>query len=181
MIDNLIIEQIEQQTIDKNVAVLLSGGVDSLSVAFAAHRMGKKVTAYTFHLQDQPSYDATKAAEVAKLMGWDCNIIVVPTHNLQNDFQRLVKEVRCKKKTHFECCFPFLYVYPEIQEDVVLSGWAADGYYGISKKAMIHYGPGKSKEKFDEFRDNYFDINNQAGYLWHELIARNNKKQLITP
>jgi hypothetical protein len=72
-------------------------------------------------------------------------------------------------------------VYPEIQEDVVLSGWAADGYYGISKKAMIHYGPGKSKEKFDEFRDNYFDINNQAGYLWHELIARNNKKQLITP
>jgi len=46
---------------------------------------------------------------------------------------------------------------------------------------MIHYGPGKSKEKFDEFRDNYFDINNQAGYLWHELIARNNKKQLITP
>jgi len=73
MIDNLIIDQIEQQTIDKNVAVLLSGGVDSLSVAFAAHRMGKKVTAYTFHLQDQPSYDATKAAEVAKLMGWDCN------------------------------------------------------------------------------------------------------------
>ena len=60
-----------------------------------------------------------------------------------------------------------------------ISGWAADGYYGISKKAMIHYGPGKSKEKFDEFRDNYFDINNQAGYLWHELIARNNKKQLL--
>ena len=76
----------------------------------------RKITAYTFHLQDQPSYDATKAAEVAKLMGWDCNIIVVPTNNLQNDFQRLVKEVRCKKKTHFECCFPFLYVYPEIQE-----------------------------------------------------------------
>ena len=42
MIDKLIIDQIEQQTIDKNVAVLLSGGVDSLSVAFAAHRMGKK-------------------------------------------------------------------------------------------------------------------------------------------
>ena len=72
-------------------------------------------------------------------------------------------------------------MYPEIKEEVVLSGWAADGYYGISKKAMMHYGPGKPKEKFDEFRDNYYDINNQAGYLWHELIARNNKKQLITP
>ena len=165
MIDELIIDQIEQQTTDKDVAVLLSGGVDSLSVAFAAQRMGKNITAYTFHLQDNPSYDATKAAEVAKLFGWNIHVIEVPTDNLQNDFQRLVKEVRCKKKTHFECCFPFLYVYPEIKETVVLSGWAADGYYGISKKAMLHYGPGKSKEKFDEFRDNYFDINNQAGYL----------------
>jgi len=36
-------------------------------------------------------------------------------------------------------------VYPEIKEQVVLSGWAADGYYGISKKAMLHYGPGKPK------------------------------------
>ena len=68
MIDKLIIEQIEQQTADKNVAVLLSGGVDSLSVAFAAQRMGKKITAYTFHLQDQPSYDATKAACVGTSM-----------------------------------------------------------------------------------------------------------------
>ena len=42
MIDKLIIDQIEQQTSDKEVAVLLSGGVDSLSVAFAASRMGKR-------------------------------------------------------------------------------------------------------------------------------------------
>ena len=167
MIDKLIIDQIEQQTSDKEVAVLLSGGVDSLSVAFAAHRLGKKITAYTFHLENNRTYDAMKAAEVAKLFGWDCVTVIVPTFNIKNDFQRLVKEVRCKKKTHFECCFPFLYVYPEIKENVVLSGWAADGYYGISKKAILHYGPGKTKEKFDEFRDNYFDINN--------------KKQLLTP
>ena len=64
-----------------------------------------------------------KASEVSKLFGWDCHTVVVPTFNLVNDFQRLVKEVRCKKKTHFECCFPFLYVYPEIKEQVVLSGW----------------------------------------------------------
>ena len=158
MIDKLIIDQIEQQTSDKEVAVLLSGGVDSLSVAFAAHRLGKKITAYTFHLENNRTYDAMKAAEVAKLFGWDCVTVIVPTFNIKNDFQRLVKEVRCKKKTHFECCFPFLYVYPEIKENVVLSGWAADGYYGISKKAILHYGPGKTKEKFDEFRDNYFDI-----------------------
>ena len=181
MIDKLLMDQIEQQTSDKKIAVLLSGGVDSLSVAFAAHRMGKEITAYSFHLKDKPTYDAKKAEEVSKLFGWNFNLIEVPTDNLVEDFQKLVKDVRCKKKTQFECCFPFLYVYPEIKEHVVLSGWAADGYYGISKKAMLHYGPGKTKEKFDEFRDNYFNINNQAGYLWHELIARNNDKQFLTP
>ena len=181
MIDEIITQEIDEQTSDNKVAVLLSGGVDSLSVAFAAHRLHKEVTAYTFHLKGQSTYDAEKAQEVSKLFGWNCVVIEVPTDNLEKDFLRLVNEVGCKKKTHFECCFPFLYVYPKIKEKAVLSGWAADGYYGISKKAMIHYGPGKTKEKFDEFRNNYFDYNNQAGYLWHELVARNNDKQLITP
>ncbi len=83
MIDKLLIEQIEEQTSDKEVAVLLSGGVDSLSTAFCAQRMGKKITAYTFHLEDNPTYDANKAMEVAKLFGWDSHLVIVPTFNLK--------------------------------------------------------------------------------------------------
>jgi asparagine synthetase B (glutamine-hydrolysing) len=180
-IDELLIDQIKQQTLDKDVAVLLSGGVDSLSVAFAANRLGLNITAYTFHLKGQSSYDADKAVEVSKQFNWNYKVVEVPTDNLVEDFFRLAKDVMCKKKTHFECCFPFLYVYPEIKEKVVLSGWAADGYYGISKKAILHYGKDKPKSKFDEFRDMYFDIKNQAGFQWHERIARNNDKQVIAP
>ena len=80
MIDKLIQQEIEQQTTDKDVAVLLSGGVDSLSVAFAAQRLGKKVTAYTFHLKGQPSYDALKAKEVSlqtQHLGFQ-NTLVIP-------------------------------------------------------------------------------------------------------
>jgi asparagine synthetase B (glutamine-hydrolysing) len=181
MIDKLIQQEIEEQTSDKEVAVLLSGGVDSLSIAFAAQRLGKTINAYTFHLKDQLSYDAEKAIEVSNHFGWNCKVVEVPTNNLEEDFLRLAKEIKCKKKTHFECCFPFLYVYPQIKERAVISGWAADGYYGISKKAILHYTKGKTKAKFDEFRNNYFDYFNQAGYLWHERIARNNGKQFITP
>ena len=59
--------------------------------------------------------------------------------------------------------------------------YVRDGYYGISKKAILHYTKGKTKLKFDEFRDNYFDIKNQAGFQWHERIARNHNKQVIAP
>ena len=42
MIDKLLEKTIEKEAPDSHVAVLLSGGVDSNSVAFAAHRLGKK-------------------------------------------------------------------------------------------------------------------------------------------
>ena len=51
MIDTLLRDVIKQQIHDNEVAVLLSGGVDSLSVGFAAEDiLGKKVHAYSFHL-----------------------------------------------------------------------------------------------------------------------------------
>lgn len=180
MIDGILTRELHAMSCEDRVAVLLSGGVDSVSVAFAAHRLGKKITAYTFHLDGQPSYDSQKAEDIAKHMGWDVCTVVVPIDNIERDFIRLAKEVYCEKKTHFECCFPFLYVYPQIKEHEVLSGWAADGYYGVSKKANIHYK--HTKEKFDEFRKEYFMQNNRAGYVWHKRIAEEiHKKRFIAP
>jgi asparagine synthetase B (glutamine-hydrolysing) len=179
MIDKILCDELEKSSKDVNVAVLLSGGVDSISVALAAHRLGKKITAYTFHLKDQPTYDAQKANEICNIMGWSCKTIEVPTDNVSNDFMRLRREIECVKKTHYECCFPFLYVYPQIEETEVLSGWAADGYYGVSKKANIHYK--HTMEKFNEFREDYFKIDHRAGHLWHKRIADRHNKTFITP
>jgi len=181
MIDKLLVNELDKTSSDKEVAILLSGGVDSLSILFAARRLNKSITAYTFHLDNQPTYDSNKAVEVCNMFDVKCKVIEIPTGNLEVDFIRLAKTIGCKKKTHFECCFPFLYVYPEIKETEVLSGWAADGYYGISKKAILHYTKGKSKSKFDEFRDIYFSENNRAGYLWHNRVAELNNKKFITP
>jgi 7-cyano-7-deazaguanine synthase in queuosine biosynthesis len=64
---------------------LLVGGVDSLSVAFAAHELGKKVHAYSFCLDTNSSYDSDKAAEVAQIFKWPFTLKVVPTDNLEED------------------------------------------------------------------------------------------------
>ena len=65
MIAKLLIDHIEQKAPDHEVAVLLSGGVDSISVAFAAHLAFKKITCYSFQLDNNPSYDFAKAEESA--------------------------------------------------------------------------------------------------------------------
>ena len=95
-------------------------------------------------------------------MNWDFVGVDIPVANLENDFKRLLKH-GCQKKTHFECVYPFLYVYEWIKEKYVLSGWAADGYYGVSKKACMHFKEPKSL--FDQFRNDYFKRENRAGYF----------------
>ena len=50
----------------------------------------------------------------------------------------------------------FLYVYPIIEQKYVLSGWGADGYFGISRKAHLKYKVKESKTQFDAFRNDYF-------------------------
>ena len=65
MIDKLLMNEIDVP--DDDCAVLLSGGVDSISVGFAAERLGKKVHAYSFCLDTHPSYDFQKAKEIAEI------------------------------------------------------------------------------------------------------------------
>ena len=150
MLRKLLEDHIKNNVPDSEVAVLLSGGVDSVSVGLAAESAGKEVHAYSFYLNGAPSYDFVKAAEIAHKRNWNFTPIVVPTNNLIQDWHRLV-ELKCRKKTHFECVFPFLYVYPQIEEKYVLTGWGADGYFGPSKKAMMRYSSYKKKRNYVKY------------------------------
>ena len=174
----LLEEEIKNSVPTEGCAILLSGGVDSLSVAFAADNLGKKITAYSFCLKDNLSYDYKFAESTAHHFGWGFEGIQIDMSDFEDKFLELVR-LKCVKKTHFECVFPFLYVYPQIKEKYVLSGWAADGYFGVSKKANIHYK--HTKEKFDEFRDDYFQPKNQAGYIWHRKVSDMHDKIFVTP
>ena len=194
MIKKLLQNYIKSTISDDDVAVLLSGGIDSISVALAAHDAGKKVHAYSFQLGNQTSYDFAKAAEISYKMNWKFTPIVVPTDNLEVDWIELVK-LGCKKKTHFECVFPMLYIYPGIKEKYVLTGWGADGYFGVSKKAMMRYSNDKKWDNytkyckkhnqkqltFNEFREAYFLEDECAGLKWHNFVVAKYNKIHITP
>ena len=57
MIDKLICEDISNSVPDNDVAVLLSGGVDSISVALAAEKLGKNIHTYSFYLDNYENYE----------------------------------------------------------------------------------------------------------------------------
>jgi len=178
IIKSLITDHIKNNVPDSEVAILLSGGCDSLSCALAAHEVGLVVNAYSFHLDTHETYDYRMAKKVSEIMGWNFTEVSVPTNNLENDWFRL-KDLGAKKKTHYECMWPFLYLYPKIKERYVLTGWGADGYHGVSKKAVMHYK--NPKEKFDQFRDDYFLPEKTAGLKWHLTVAEKHDKIMVNP
>ena len=180
MIHNLLETIITKESQNENeVAILLSGGVDSNTCLFTSNRLGLKVHGYSFHIKDKPTYDSLKAQEVCDKFGFDFTSIEVPTENLVNDFKKLAHNYNCKKKVQFECTWPFMYMYPKIKEKVIISGVAADGHYGLSKKAMIHFK--HTKEKFDKFRTDYFSSENPAGVRQLEMLSKEHNKILIAP
>ena len=178
IIKSLITDHIKNNVFDSEIAVLLSGGCDSLSCALAAHEVGLVVNAYSFHLDTHETYDYQMAKKASKIMGWNFTEVSVPTNNLENDWFRL-RDLGAKKKTHYECMWPFIHLYPKIKEKYVLTGWGADGYHGVSKKAVMHYK--NPKEKFDQFRDDYFLPEKTAGLKWHLTVAEKHDKIMVNP
>ena len=194
MIKKLLENHIKHNVPDESVALLLSGGVDSITAGLSAHNVGKQVHAYSFFLDGDVSYDFLRATEVAYKMSWKFTPVVVPKTNLIRDWHKLV-ELRCRKKTHFECVFPFLYVYPEIKEKYVVTGWGADGYFCVSKKATMRYSsPEKYKKHlewckdnntkpttFNEYRNHYFSKGECAGLDVHNKVVSMYNKIHCTP
>ena len=179
MINKILEDIIKKECSDKDVAVHLSGGVDSTSLAIAAQRLGKNVNTYSFHLENNPTYDSRKAEETSQLMGWKFTKVIVPTDKIKKDFHELRLKYKCIKKVHYECTFPFMYIYPKIKESIILSGIAADGHYGLSKRAMMHYK--HTKELIDKFRGEYFKQSNPAGLSQQILLAKNYNKKFVAP
>lgn len=182
MIDKILENVLQDNLREDNVAILFSGGIDSISLAFAAHRLGKKLHCYTMYVDGVVSKDAQNAIDVANKFGWEMTLIDVPTDNLFEDFKYLINHYGCKKKTQVECAWPFLYVYPHIKEREIISGLGADGLQGSSKKVCLHFK--EPKELFDSYRRDYMNPEitpNPGGILQHEQLCEEFEKKFVAP
>ena len=167
------------------VAVLLSGGADSLSVAFSIEDAGGRVLPFTFRVEGREDSEDLRAARMASdALGWDLVEVDVPAdlETIRRDFVSLVRDFGCRKKTQVECAWPFLYVAPAISDfgiTTTFDGFGADGHYGLSKKAMIHHR--YPKAEFDAFRADYFGASSPAASREIRRIFEAAGQRLVSP
>lgn len=165
---------------EKDVAVLLSGGLASHSVLYAAIELGKNVHAYTFHLGGVESTDLKKARETCKNNNILHTAIVLPKEieTLKADTLFLINDIGCRLKTDIECSFPIYHSLKQIKEKAILSALGDDVYFGLTKRAAIHYS--QNLDKMNEYRNNRFEkAKNQLKLM--QTIGDIYDKELRTP
>jgi asparagine synthetase B (glutamine-hydrolysing) len=147
------------------IAVSMSGGIDSSSVIVAALDEGKDVTVFSFTFEDFESTDFKAAKKIAGKYSLPFVEVLLPScpGKIYETIQSIIRECRIKKKTAVECVFPFVFLIDKMRQfnlKCLLTGHAADGHFGVSKKAMMHFREPLSK--FNEFRQEYFSNPNSS-------------------
>jgi asparagine synthetase B (glutamine-hydrolysing) len=164
-----------------SVAVLCSGGMDSLSVILSCLDLGISPTLYTFYLKSFPSKDLESSQYISKLFNLKLTEIAIYDNNLdilQQDVLNIIKRFDVKKKTAIQCIYPFLYVAPAVEEKVILTGLCADDLYGTPRSMAKH---ASNIEFFNELRNGKVQNPNASSYLQIKTLFESYGKQFIAP
>ena len=134
------------------VALLFSGGTDSLSLFYSCIDLGIKTNLYTYCLEGFESEDLKVAKKIEEKYGINLTVCYI-----ENNIEKLIEDVfhllgmRISGKVNIQCMHGHMYVAPKIKEQYCLNGSGIDGIYGTYKEYFM--GESKTnKEVFDQLR-----------------------------
>lgn len=163
---NILVNQISN--LPDTVALCLSSGIDSIALLSLLLECNKNVIVYSFTLENHESFDFVTAKTLASMKNLKFVSVMLPESLdvLKHDIMVLHEKFECEKKTDYECVWPFLYVYKSVCEDLIVTGLGAEGHFGTTKKACIHY-----KNDLDEYRRLFFSRPNVNQIKQHKLLC----------
>ena len=177
---SIINRQLEEYK-NESVALLFSGGMDSLSLLLSCLDVGIKPTLYSFKIENIDSDDIKASRRIASIYNLNLVEVIIPTDlSIQlEDIKFIIEHFKVKKKTQVQCIQPFLYIVKEIKEDIVLSGLCADDLYGTTRK-MQEVGRRSDSEFYKVRLDKQNDLKSSS-YCYIKQIFDEVGKQFVAP
>lgn len=147
---DLMIEAVEKMG---DLPILLSGGIDSATILFAAKELGWSPRCITFHL-DNMSTDALTSISMAETLGCKIDLIKIPTtlDKVHEDVLQVIG-MGTSRKVFVQCMHPFLYMVPHIKSlgwDKAYWGMCSGSLVGDSREAFFAHH--RSNEEWNEYR-----------------------------
>lgn len=164
-----------------DVALLLSGGVDSSTCLYSLLDCNIRPSIYSFKLKTRKSVDFDMAFSTSKSLGLTFTPIVIDDllMDVEKDVRNIISRFNTKKKTAIQVLHPFIYTVGVIKEGNVVSGICADTLQGNSKEFAMSYS--RSKEEYMSKRlDSVLDMNDSS-YASLKRLFDESGKRLIAP
>lgn len=165
---------------EEEIAILFSGGLDSLSILLSCLELGYKPSLYTFYLEGNISRDLEMSRKVAQHYGLQLTEVVIK-HDLELmvcQVKSLIKEFNLVKKTQIQVMHPLSQVIPAIREQYVLTGLEADTLYGNTRSMRKQINDAKT---FYQVRLNAINDDKNASYIFIKSLIENMGKQFVAP
>jgi len=173
---------IEKDLFNDPVALLFSGGTDSLTVLWTLLDLGARVTCYTFQLEHKISNDSRVSQIAACAWNVPLELIIIPHQNTKDlacDIRSLIYSMGSSRKTHVECVWPFTFLSEKIKERQVWTGLNADDLFGSSKSMAIRYG--KDVSGFEHARKKLLNDPSTSGWKFINNICGQRGAELNSP
>ena len=172
------------EPLPEQIAVATSGGIDSSALVVSALEAGLTPTVFSFAFEGHPSTDFLYAEKLAKHFGVYFAPVYLPTsqEKITAALRLLTRSYKLKKKARIECTFPFLFLADAVQAagiSTLVTGLCADGHFGLSKTAMIHFR--EPQAKFDAFRHDYFSDPDAGGRKGITAVCNAANVRLVNP
>ena len=171
---------IEEQLQPGPVALLFSGGTDSLTILWTLLDLGIKPTCYTFRLSYFQSADARASRLACQHWGVPQVVVTEDTRPIPDQLADVIGIIRSTRKTHVEVMYGYWFLLAAVQEQHVFSGLQADTLYGSYKSAAIRYGKATAAQ-FADYRRKLISSPDQEGLRQAGLLSRHFGKVLHTP
>jgi len=164
------------------IALLFSGGTDSLTLFWTLLDLGANIHCYTFRLERVCSIDSKVAMKAATYWAVPITVVLAPYQEpleLVRDVQKVIRIINSPRKTHVEVMWPYWTLFQAIPEQQVWSGLQADTLYGSGKSMSIKYN--KDRNGFNQARRAAIANRDTEGLAPAECLAAYSSKQLVTP
>ena len=179
-IRDLLRQAVARDLDDEPVALLFSGGTDSLSVLWTLLDLGAAVTCYTFRLRAVESNDVRASALACAHWSVPHVIVTEGEGDVAQDVARVVRIIGSARKTHVEVMYAYWHLLQAIKERHVWTGLQADTLYGSNKSAAIKHGK-SSAEEFARYRRALLASPDQEGLAQARTLAAHFGKVLHAP
>lgn len=165
---------------DEPVALLFSGGTDSLSVLWTLLDLGVNVHAYTFRLSYFESVDARVSRAACQLYGVPQTVVTEGPGAIPQQLEDLIRVIKSPRKTHVEVMYGYWFLMKAIKEHHVYSGIQADTLYGSNKNSAITFRK-RPVSEFTDFRQKKLANPDQEGLAQARLVAKHFGKAFHAP